>query len=438
MAWNCAAFNDILLDQSPHFLDKILKDWFPTDDAWIGHVATETWEAFSGTTKVYDHVHVGAPDLSQAWDAVNLQDSGCIDGACDSHAICVGWGETRKSYGLEQKTYQTNVLCFDQIDSKAKAKQLVAEIIKGIHEITKMVWSDYHRRNALMLNQTLWICGSAGLSMTVNAGMFTGGMATIDIGGAANLPTSNLTIQYLQRFYAGLQGQGYFKSKFVPNGVFKLITDEVTSNQLIEQNPTLQSMYRFDDFQKGGQLFKYGMSKAIGNFGIAWDSWPARFYWNPNTLVLDRVWPYVNAAATIGIRPTWNQQYELAPYQLSYVWHPEAMIRAVPTLESVNPEMPFMTRNLNGQWNFTGGNRDKTFVVTDPLTGETCTIDNKKGNKGFLWADFRSGFRFEYPEWTRPILHLREPGCVVDQVPCSTAPDYVTQDWGDCNPVCLE
>lgn len=396
------------------------------------------WDAFTGTTHVYDHVHVGAPDLSQAWDAVHGQEMGCLEGVCDTNAICVGWGETRKTYSLEQKRYQTNVLCFDQIDSKAKAKQLMSEIVKGIKNITKQVWSDYIRRNSLMLNQTLYICGAAGTTVPITAGMFTGAMATMDIGGAANLPTSNLTIQYLQRFYAGLQGQGYFKSKFVPNGQFKLITDEVTSNQLIEQNPTLQSMYRFDDFQKGGSLFKYGMSTAIGNFGIAWDSWPARFYWDPNDLILRRVWPYNNVAATIGIRPQWNQQYELAPYQYSAIWHPEAMRRATPHLTPIHPELPFMTRDLGGAWNFTGGNRDKVFVVTDPLSGETCTIDNKAGNKGLFWADFRSGFKFEYPEWTRPILHLREPGCVVDQVPCSTAPDYVEQDWGSCNPVCEE
>ena len=111
------------------------------------------------------------------------------------------------------------------------------------------------------------------------------------------------------------------------------------------------------------------------------------------------------------------------------------MKRAVPELVSVHPEMPFLTRDLGGKGNFTGPQSD-TLVVTNPTTGTTCVIDNKARNQGLWWADFEAGFRFEYPEWTAPILHLREPGCVVDNVPCSTAPAYVVQDYSDVNPVC--
>ena len=73
---------------------------------------------------------------------------------------------------------------------------------------------------------------------------FTGAATTMDIGGAANLPTSELTMQYLQRFYEPLQYEGYFKSKYVPNGVFKLITDPITSQQLTTGNPAFTTMYR--------------------------------------------------------------------------------------------------------------------------------------------------------------------------------------------------
>ncbi len=434
MAWNCKGYFDFLFDQSPHFDKDILKDWFPIDDAWIGHVATMPWESFTGTTHVYDHVHVGAPDLSQAWDTFDTQSTDCVNNACTPRAISVGWGSTRKTYSRERKRYETNPLCFDQMNTRAKAKQQLSQIISGIKELTKMIWSDYIRRNSLMLNQTLFICGQDQIEITISAAMFTGGMATIALGSEANLPTSNLTIQYLERFYEPLQANGYFKSKYVPNGVFKLITDTLTSQQLCEGNPALQAGFRFTDFQKGGELFKYGMSKGIGNFGISWDLFPARFY-HVGGGVLRRVWPYVNAAATIGIKPTVNRQWLLAPFQYSAVWHPEAMKRAVPSLTPVHPEMPFLTRDLGGKWNFTGPESD-ALVVTNPTSLETCVIDNKARNQGLWWADFESGFRFEYPEWTRPILHLREPGCVVDNVPCSTPPNYVTQSWADTNPIC--
>lgn len=438
MAWNCKAFNDVLFDQAPHFDKEILKDYKPTDDAWIGHVATMPWDAFTGYLHTYDQIHIGYPDLTQAWSQLAANQTGCVNNACDNPSICVGWGETRKDYGLEQTTYETNVLCFDQIDSKAKAKVLMSNVISGIRDISKEVWSDYIRRNSLMRNETLYIASmnNPGLTVPITAGMFTGAMATINLGSAANVPTTVLTMPYLQRFYAPLIGNGYFNGKFVPTGVFKLVTDTITSNQLIEQNPTMSQFFRTDGVEKVAMLWKYGISANVGNFGISWDLNPARFYHVGNG-VLHRVWPYINVAADIGIKRQYNQQYELAPIQYSAIWHPEAMKRATPSLTPI-ADMPFMTRDLGGSWNFTGGNRDRFFAKTDPATGQTCQVDNKKGNKGFFWADFRSGFKMEYPQWTRPILHLREPGCLVNLTPCSTPPAYVTQDYSGCNAICSD
>jgi hypothetical protein len=439
MAWDCTKFNDIIFDQAPHFDKEILKDWKPTDDAWVGHVATMPWDAFTGALHTYDQFHMGMPDLSQAWSAIASEQTGCVTNACDNPAICVGWGETRKDYGLEQTTYETNVLCFDQINTKAKAKDLMGRVMSGLKTVSKEVWSDYMRRNSLMLNETLYIAtmDGTGITVPITAGMFTGGMATIDLGAVGNLPTTELTIQYLQRQYAPLIGNGYFGGKFVPNGMFKLITDPITSNDLIEANPNMSSFFRSGDVRQIAELYKYGVSATIGNFGISWDMNPARFY-HTGDGVLTRVWPYTNVAADIGIKREWNTQYELAPIQYSVIWHPEAMKRATPNLESVNGDMPFLTRDLGGMWNFTGGNRDRFFQKTDPTTAEVCNVDNKKGNKGFLWADFRSGFKFEYPQWTRPILHLREPGCLVNSVPCSTPPAYIDQDYSGCNAICQE
>jgi len=437
MAWSCTSYYDFLFDQSPHFDKDILRDWFPTDDAWIGHIKTIPWDSFTGTTHVYDRVHVGAPDLSQSWDTFDTQDSNCVANACTPNAISVGWGSTRKTYTRERKRYETNVLCFDQMNTRAKAREQLSQIIRGIKELTTMIWSDYHRRNTVIQTQgagaPLYICGQAMTNLT-SGWFYTGGLATLQLGSASYLPTSGLTAQYLQRFYEPLQGNGYFKSKYVPNGIFRLVTDPITSQQLTNGNPALTSMFKFTDFQKGGELFKYGISAGIGNFGIAWDKFPARFYHKGNG-VLVRVWPYVNVAATIGLMPQLSTDWVNAPYQISQIWHPEAMHRAVPSLTSVHPEMPFLTRDLGGKWNFTGPQSD-VISVTDPTTGTTCVIDNKARNQGLWWADFEAGFRFEYPEWTAVILHQRDPGCVIDQPACSTIGGYVQQNFSDVNAVC--
>lgn len=433
--WSCSAYFDYIFDRSPHFDEDILIDWFPTDDAWIGQVMPGTWDAFTGTTHVYDRVHIGFPDISQAWQLFDTQDSNCVSGACAPNEISVGWGSTRKTYNRVRQSYTTNVLCFDQIDTRAKAKEQFAQIIRGIKDITKIVQSDYLRTQALMQIDNLYIAGSALETIPVSASMFTGQAVTINIGGAANLPTSMLTAQYLQRFYEPLMFAGYFKSKYVPNGMFKLITDPITSQQLVQANPALISNFKFTDFQRGGELFKYGMSAGIGNFGIAWDGYPMRYYFDTATGLMQRVFPYVNIPATIGIKPSPAVEYQQAPYQINYIWHPEAMRRLVPSLESVHPEMPFLTRDLGGKWRFSGPGSD-VIVHTDPQTGTTCTIDNKRRNQGLWFADFENAIKFERPEIVRAILCQRDPGCVTDQPACTTPPNYVVQNFSDSNPVC--
>jgi hypothetical protein len=311
----------------------------------------------------------------------------------------------------------------------------MADILQGIKLITKMVWSDYLRSSSLLFADKIYIAGASMTEVTITPTTFTGNLLTIDLGGAGNVPTSMLSIEYLSRFYEPLQLNGYFKSKYVANGMFKLITDPISAQQLINLNPHLVQGFKFSDFVQGGNLFKYGFSRAIGNFGIAWDEFPARFYHIGNG-VLRRVWPYVNSAATIGLKPTVATEYLLAPLQYSQIWHPEAMRRLTPNLTPISPDLPFMTRDLGGKWSFMGGNKDRTLVVKDPTTGTTCTIDNKRGNQGLLWSDFEAGIKFERPEIIRGILHQRDPGCVVDNVACSTAPAYVTQNLNDGNPVC--
>lgn len=437
-----------------------MRDWYPTDDAYVGQFKTAPWASFTGTQHVRDRLHMAAPDLSQAWATFDTQsalstlngladtaDPPCTDNMCTPPELCVAWGITRKHFDRYRKSYTTMPFCFDEINTRAKAKEQLSDIIAGLKDISKMVVADYLRAAALMFADKIYVAGAALTELNIGTdAVITGNCTTIDLP-VANLPTSELTMPYLQRFYEPLQFEGYFKSKYVPNGTFKLITDPVTSQQLTTGNPAFTSMYRLTDFTAGGNYFKYGMSAGCGNYGIAWDSAPMRFYWDQYAAILRRVWPFVNVIAggtgpggeagpSMGYRKVVNRQYLLAPYQISQVWHPEAMVRYTPNLTPVSPEMPFLTRDLAGKWNFIGGNRDRVFTVVDPITGDPCTVDNKRGNQGALYSDFEIGIEAQRPELIRGILHLREPGCVTDQSPCSTPPEYIIQTYNTCLPLC--
>lgn len=438
LAFDCNAYISYLFDRTPHYDEDILRDWFPTDDAWIGHVMTGSWDAFTGFEHTYDRIHVAFPDLTGCRTQLSDTNS-CVENACAPTEKLIGWGSTRKTYNRERESIRTNVLCFDQIDSKAKAREQFTQIIRGLKETTKIINSNWLRLWALRGCETLNICGSALLTETVNSALLGTNCNELHLP-PGSLPTSKLTIPYLDTFQEPLQFEGYFKMEYIPGGMFKLITDTITARQLREGNPDLQQYFRFSDFTKGGELFKRGISSAVGNYAIAFDNYPLRFQRVSGGL-LQRVFPYDNVAATIGIKPEVNTAYTNAAYQISFIWHPEAMRALFASLEEVNPEMPFLVRNLAGKWNFSV---DPVLVTTtfNPATGlnETCTIDNKRRNQGLWWADFDGGIRYERPELVRAILHLREPGgsCVVDDPLCGSVPASVVQDYDAGNDLCDE
>lgn len=433
MGFSCGQYQDFLFDRTPHFDEDILKDWFPTDDAWVGQVITGTWDAFTGYEHTYDRMHVAFPDMSGCWDTVDT--SACTGTPCAPTETCIAWGSTRKTYGKERKSYNTLPLCFDQIDSKAKAKQQFSQIISGLKDITKMVWANWLRTWALRGCETLYICGSDKLTVTIDDDSFgpTLNCNRLDLESADNLPDSKLVMGFLDGFYEDLQFSGYFKSKYVPNGMFKLITDPGSARELREMNPVLNDRFRFSDFQAGGAMYKFGANSAVGNYAISFDPFPIRFV-HLGGGVLQRVYPYTNTSATIGIRPQVASEYITARYQISEIWHPEAMRALYAKLESVNPEMPFLVRDLAGKWRFAGPDSDVLiFTGTD---GTQCTVDNKRRNQGLWFADFEGGVRYERPELVRLILHEREPACMVNQPPCSEEVAYVVQDYSSCVELC--
>lgn len=433
---SCSAFTSYLFRQMPQYDAEILKDFFPTDDAWIGQMKSMQWDPFTGSEHTYDQMHTAYPNLTGCWQHVNTNADGCLTAPCKTPEKLIGWGSTRKTYGYEKMSMRTQVLCFDEMITRQKAKEQVSIIIAGLREAAMTVQSDWMRRKALQENTAIYITGSAMTSIPITGSTFAPDCTQINLGSSANLPTSMLTMPYLQRLIPRLKLDGYFKKKYIAGGMLKLITDEVTAFQLTNGNPALTQNFRYEDFAVGGNLFKYGLSTAVGNYGIAYDFFPMRFYHTANGNLV-RVFPYTNTDATIGIQRQVSTAYIEAPYQIDYVWHPEAMVRLTPKMVTINPEMPFLNRDLAGKWTFTGPDSDY-FTVTDPNTAAVCNYDNRRRNQGFFWADFQNGIKAEYPQWTRAMLSLRDPGCVTDMPRCSTVPGYVIQNNNAGTTPCLD
>lgn len=381
---------------------------------------TSSWPAGTETEHTFDRTNRIFPDLSGCWE--DVQSGSCVSTPCDPAEKFIGWGTNRITYNLQQKSFRTQLLCFDNIQTAAGAVQQFGEIVKGLRQSTIFVVSDRHQTDAVRLadNRVVADANQTSTTWTPNADCTE---ITVQ-----QMPTSLLRIQDLMRWVQPLTMAGYLGENVSDAPpMFEVVTDMEAAWRMREGNPDLEPYVRLSDFLKGGALFKFGVSDVIGNFMIRYDNLPLRFQIVNDTL-LRRVMPYVKEQGSSGINMAVNQDYVNARVQVSFIYHRMAFRSFVRESSQINPAMPFGARQWNGQWQF----------VMDNLGADQngCVIANPRRNKGYFLADFQFGTRPEYTEFLVAILHLRELACLVVQEPCQDDPGYSEQDYTSDNETC--
>jgi hypothetical protein len=414
---SCRQFTDLLIRHAEHIEDELIKDVQPIDGE-IGHYATAQFPAYAGTEHTFDRLNRVFPDLSGPWQDVVA--SGCFGTPCDPTAKKIGMGSTRDSFKLQQKSWETPLFCFDLILSADRAKDEFSNMILNLRNATNIIVSDRLKTEYIRISDRKVVADAFLTPIT-----YTEGEDTIV---PSSLPTSLLTISMLQRLVYPLMINGYLGSTPDMPPMFELATDMITAQNLREGNPTLANMVQFRDFVAGGALFKYGITDSIGNFAIRIDKFPPRYQLLADGVTLQRVHPYRNVPTTNGIRSVENEAYTNARYQWSRIHHRMAMTHLTREVEQLNSMMPFATRDFGGKWQF----------VMDNLGADEhgCVINNERRNKGKFIADFQFATKAAHPEWAVGILHMIDPGCIVEIAPCSPDPGYVEQDYSSANDVC--
>lgn len=431
MALDCAKFNHFLFRRVPDFDKELAKDRFPFNYLYTTMYETKPWPSFTGTTHTWDRVHVTRPNDDGCWEEMNA--NACLTDICDPARLYTGWGSTRANYVKYHRDYQSPVFCFDTLRHVEEAVAQLDAIVQGHKELPDQIVSDFLRMLSVRQSDQIWICGASDIVVPTTAAMFTNQCKRIDLGGAANLPTSKLTMNYLDNHIENLMYNGYFNKEFYPQGKFFITADIQTIRDNANANPALTQMYNAADFAKGGKFYAYGVMTAVGNWMFKIDKEPLRFQHVGNG-VLERIWPYENHATTIGLRPEFSLAYKNAPYQMYHVYNRAARQVYVGDITSVNADMKFgLARNLMGKWSWKSPDY---FRATDPNSGEVCEYNNDKKNKGYFLGEYELGIKTIYPEIEMVIIALREPQCVVDLPRCASDPEMVYQDLLPYNPAC--
>jgi hypothetical protein len=406
--------NEYLFRRVPDFDKELAKDRYPFAYTYAGLYPTESWPSFTGTEHTWDKLHVTRPDDDGCWDQMDASTSSgghcAVQAMCDPQRVTLGWGSTRSTYVKYHRDYTTPPFCYDRLRHIEEAVAQVGAIIDGLKELPDQIISDFIRLLSLRQSDYIYVCGSALTRVATTASMFTGNCTILDLGSASYIPTSKLTMQYLEHYAPQLMYQGYFRKEFIPDGKFLLMGDISTFQELGAANPALSNMYNAADFSKGGKFFQYGAMMGCGNYLFKVDATPLRFA-SLGSGKFKRLWPYQNTAATIGKKPVFDPEYENAAYQLYHVYNRQARTVYTGSMESVNPDMPFMKRGLMGKWSWKSPD---AFQSRDPNTGTVCTIYNDKKNKGYFLGEYEMGSKTTNPEVEFWIIALRESQPVAD------------------------
>ena len=439
MAISCSLLSTTLARQTPVYDREFLKDFISDMPGapFVGRHKTETWED-GAEIRVFDKVHVGQPDYTVGWNKRVSGPSGnaeCANTMPGSQFI--SGGTTRDQYFTENKLLKSQLWNLDQLRGIPNLAGQIREMYRNIRRIPMGFTSDYLRTRFLSYHDTLAICGSSFTEMPLTTENIDANGNTIELGSSAALPTSDLTLAYLNYYQQSLGMKGYDIDSGMAKGMRSLVTHQRTYQRLVGLNPEVKSQLHLVGVKDVSPLYQIGVgvnADPFGSFAPTFDDHQLRYQHAGNGL-LTRVLPYTNVAATTGLKPQINPAYLNARYAISYVLHPQAATLFTPKPKKVHEMIPTVNSAMWGTWDYIN---DKVLMYQQQ-DGTTCTINNEL-QWFFYWACYlEMGFKYEQRPLVVPILHLIDgagKSCMVDTPICGDAPQYYQYSTSDNPPVC--
>lgn len=430
MAFDCDKIRTELAFQTPVYDEHFMEDFVSSEMAqnpFMGRHKTKTWTDGKDTL-IFDKVHVQQPDYLSPWERINGDE---CENPCEPPQTTVGHGTTRDSTFMEQKDINSQPWCLQQMRTVPHIGEQISEIYKVLRAFPMNFINDYLRTRFASYHDTIQIAGSTLSEFSVTSANTLDDLGTIDLGGAGNLPTSELTLDILEVYAQDLQMNGYDKKSGIPAGMINLVTHPRVYRKLTTANPALRSQIYPQAFDALSPLYKIGKGISATPFGFVaptFDTNQVRFQTNGSGL-LQRVLPYRNVSATTGRKPEVNPAWFNARYALSYILHPEAATLYTPAPRKIHEMVPSVNTAMFGKWQFV--NNQGIIRLYNP-DGTYCDKDNAQ-QFWFYWkAHLEAGFRYDQRLLVKPILHLIDgagASCLVNQPVCGDAPQYVEQDF---------
>jgi len=399
---------------------------------FMGRHQTETWED-GAETRTFDKVHVGQPDYTVPW--TRRVGTDCANTTPGRQFIA--GGTTRDTYFTESKVVTSQLWNLDQLRTIPNLAGQIREMYRNIRRIPQGFVADYLRTRMMSFNDTLYICGANFVENPITTTNMDFNANVIELGSNAALPTSDLTLTYLNYYQQLLGMKGYDIDSGMAKGMRNMVTHQRTYQRLVGLNPEVKAQLHLEGVKDVSPLYEIGKginATPFGSFAPTFDDHQLRYQDAGNGL-LTRVLPYTNVSATTGLKPQVNPAYLNARYGITYIIHPKATTLFTPKPKKVHEMIPSINSSMWGTWEYKNG--DVLFYQNQD--GTTCQMNNDL-NFLFYWICYLElGFKYEQRPLVLPILHLIDgagKACMVDNPICGNEPQYYQYQTGDNPPIC--
>jgi len=400
-AISCSTVNDIFERETNRFNVDIYQR-YSVDGPWGRLVRVGKFPMGMGTTLTELTVErVLSGNFENTWTNVStsagLGNPNNVTG-CNPVPNNLAFGQTLRTWQLQSQSYQTPCICLDDLKTAFQIEAQVGKTVDQLTQLTKTVLDNRRRAEYLRIAGKL-VAGDVSQtvyqSATINGTTVPNALYNSATGTAIPAPTAKLSQDLLDVLRVQLirDGAGHNalgKENGVP--VLGLITSPETSRDLLRNNADLRQDIRFATPSE--LIAPLGVERSFAGFYHMIDLELPRFTFSGNNW--QQVYPYVSSSTNNGTTWEVNPAYNVAPYEVSYIFHPDVYEESVQQVGPNIPGAPFddYPYYYSGQF-FWLNIRD---AVNNPL-----------GKIGRWLAIFQSGSRPIAPYLGRAVIHRRCP-----------------------------
>lgn len=352
---------------------------------WLNRVKQEAWEWGVGSTLSVEVQDATFPSLGLTWTPISQSTDSGPNQSCGLTGNDVEFGNSLRSYTLEQAAANTPTFCLKKMLLSWQFKQQMDNIYNLLKEMTVYFWTfRYRSEYSRVAGNHVVLDGVGSIGTTTGYNQAFPNIA----------PTYALTQGVLRKIYQKIIVAGGGNSaagRESGRPVFILVTSPETSENIIKSSAEIRQDYRFSS-KVDELLAPLGVDKSYGGFYHYCDDLPRRFDFVGGQWI--EYEPNLPISAATGNVRTPNPYWENAAYEESYVLHDEVMKSLV-----ASPDFA-----PGGNTRFDSISYRGDFAFRRPGIDRVCNPD---GDLGWYRAVFTQATMPIKPQFGYAIRHLR-------------------------------